>query len=217
MFSDELKSPPPPQGAVCSWCRHDMTTAISCTMDALHQKGRHFDLPPYGAEPGRRANSDRCGDCGVSRGGWHHPGCDLQRCPVCGGQLLSCECSFDEEQTHNDCPVEPLGVDGNGLLVERRWLGGQEVIIHRDDVPDSDVTMLDGIRVTTPLRTVIDVAPDVEASHLEEMVQDCLDRGLFTVDDAAHRLAQPDMVGRRGADLLRALLLSDGGGRSSLA
>jgi hypothetical protein len=114
MLSDELKSPPPPQGAVCSWCRHDMTTALSCTMDALHQKGRHFDVPPYGAEPGRRAKSDRCGDCGVFRGGWHHPGCDLQRCPVCGGQLLSCECSFDEEGPDDEFPVEPFGVDGNG-------------------------------------------------------------------------------------------------------
>ena len=40
---------------------------------------------------------DRCGDCGVIRGGSHHPGCDLQRCPACGRQLMSCGCSFDED------------------------------------------------------------------------------------------------------------------------
>ncbi len=102
--------------------------------------------------------------------------------------------------------VEPLGVDGNGLLTERMWLGDDEVIIHRDDVPETDITTVDGIRCTTALRTVIDVAPEVSTVHLRDMVQDCLERGLFTVGDAWRRLAEPDMVGRRGAELLRRVL-----------
>jgi hypothetical protein len=57
--------------------------------------------------------------------------------------------------------VEPMGVDGNGQLTERMWLGEQEVIIHRGDVPETDITTVDGIRCTTALRTVIDVAPSV--------------------------------------------------------
>jgi hypothetical protein len=193
--------------AVCSWCHGEMETAISCVVDAFHRNGRRFDMSPFGGEPGRRASGDRCGDCGVIRGGWHHPGCDLQGCPVCGGQLMSCGCRFDEDGFETSHPnVEPLGVDGNGLLTERMWLGEHEVVIHRDDVAETDITSVDGIRCTTALRTVIDLAPEVTGSHLEDMVRDCLERGLFTVEEAWRRLAEPDMVGRRGAELLRQAL-----------
>lgn len=193
--------------AVCDCCHGEMTTAISCVVDSLHQKGHRFDLPAFGDEPGWRTSSNRCGDCGAFRGGWHHPGCDIQRCPACGGQLLSCGCRFDEDGPRGSLsPVEPLGVDGNGLLTERMWLGEHEVIIHRDDVPESDLTTVRGIRCTTALRTVIDVAPDVETEHLEEIVEDCLERGLFTVEQAWRRLAESDMDDRRGAELLRSVL-----------
>ena len=62
------------------------------------------------------------------------------------------------------------------------------------------------LRVTTPIRTVIDIAPDVDRAHLERIVQDCLARRLFTVEEAWTRLRQPDMALRRGAELLRRVL-----------
>src|SRR4051812_31417703 len=42
--------------------------------------------------------------------------------------------------------------------------------------------------------------------HLTEIVEDCIERRLFTVEDALRRLAEPDIAGHRGAELLRRAL-----------
>ncbi len=44
------------------------------------------------------ANRQPCHDCRVIKGQFHVFGCDVERCPVCGGQLISCEC---DEQPNN--------------------------------------------------------------------------------------------------------------------
>lgn len=97
-------------------------------------------------------------------------------------------------------------LDPRGHLVEHIDVDGQEVHLHYRDVPESDITTLHGLRLTTPLRTVIDIAPTVDEDQLELMVQDCLDRGLFTVEEAWARIAEPDMVVDPGAVSLARLL-----------
>lgn len=109
---------------------------------------------------------------------------------------------------------DDMYLDANGCLAERMTLGGQEVIVHYDDIPESDITTIDGIRCTTALRTVIDIAPQIDAAELERVVRDCLDRKLFSIGEALARITKPDMAYRPGAQLLRRvlpLLTSDAG------
>jgi hypothetical protein len=34
----------------------------------------------------------KCHDCCVLEGELHTPGCDVEKCPQCGGQYISCDC-----------------------------------------------------------------------------------------------------------------------------
>src|SRR3954447_17239662 len=37
-------------------------------------------------------SSAPCPDCGAGPGEFHELGCDIEQCPYCGGQLISCDC-----------------------------------------------------------------------------------------------------------------------------
>jgi hypothetical protein len=111
--------------------------------------------------------------------------------------MLSCGCEFDEDEADRD-----VFIDADGDLGEVRRVGDQEVIVHYKDVPEKDVTVVDGIPCTTALRTVIDIAVDTEKEELARIVRECLDRRLFDVSEARARIAEDDMRERRGARIL---------------
>lgn len=82
--------------AKCEACGQEMLTAKGCTFKYLKMTdGRFVERQKVGDE-GWTPEGQRCGDCGALYGNYHHPNCDIERCPVCGMQLLSCvECGIE--------------------------------------------------------------------------------------------------------------------------
>lgn len=48
---------------------------------------------------------ERCYDCGIKWGNIHHMACDVERCPMCGGQLLYDECDTSPKY-YEELPVK---------------------------------------------------------------------------------------------------------------
>lgn len=48
-----------------------------------------------------------CEDCGARYGEPHKPGCDYERCPRCGHQLVTCKCG-EIYEIEDDVPLEKI-------------------------------------------------------------------------------------------------------------
>jgi len=81
--------------AKCNDCEKEMQTAISCDQkfstikidgETFERNTEYFDV------------NEKCHDCGIEnkKGNLHHCGCDIERCPQCKGQLISCYCKGKE-------------------------------------------------------------------------------------------------------------------------
>jgi hypothetical protein len=88
--------------AVCNYCGLEMMAAVSCTDTPIVIRGLEYKPIRNGRKRGR------CGDCGAPPGGVHHHGCDMERCPACRGQSISCGCVWAGEEHLSEDWLEEL-------------------------------------------------------------------------------------------------------------
>jgi hypothetical protein len=94
---------------ICDDCHREMTLAASCTARAVDLAGQRYLRIPYRTPRGGALDATmRCHDCGVRPGGYHHFGCDMERCPRCRGQLFCCDCWDDDADDADDADVSDV-------------------------------------------------------------------------------------------------------------
>ena len=89
--------------AICEACHKPMSPGNGCDMEWLEfgekcyrrriKYGDGFERVLGALEKDRR-----CHDCNVAVGQYHHIGCDMEQCPICHMQLISCYCGEDEDK-----------------------------------------------------------------------------------------------------------------------
>jgi hypothetical protein len=85
--------------AMCNFCKRNMSETKGCDHIPIIINGKEYEPIKVGAKGDFYENEKNanCTDCGSKYGNYHHPGCDYEKCPVCGLQLISCGCLDDEK------------------------------------------------------------------------------------------------------------------------
>lgn len=82
----------------CGLCNREMTDKEPCKRT---KRIKFADGEVMDALPAHDGIDDDgfCYDCWTPEGEMHHPRCDWETCPRCGGQLLGCDCKVEAHFT----------------------------------------------------------------------------------------------------------------------
>jgi hypothetical protein len=88
--------------AKCQYCEREMLSASGCIFTKLvygKKATRETLLRQKVGDEGVYNPGERCNDCNALYGYYHHYGCDNERCPKCGRQLIICDCDISAVST----------------------------------------------------------------------------------------------------------------------
>jgi very-short-patch-repair endonuclease len=88
-------------------------------------------------------------------------------------------------------------------LTTTRALEGDGVIVHRKKLNERDARIKDGLRLTAPSRTLLDLADVTHRARFERCLHDALHRGSTSIPELHSLLARAGGQGVRGCTLLR--------------
>jgi hypothetical protein len=78
----------------CAACAQPFGT--ECAVATVTLAGESFERVPLGSETAEwwvgRPPDKSCHDCATTTGQRHHVGCDMEQCPRCGNQAITCDC-----------------------------------------------------------------------------------------------------------------------------
>jgi very-short-patch-repair endonuclease len=114
---------------------------------------------------------------------------------------------------HGFRELRPRGKPEIWIPVTRRIESSAVTVHHGTRLDRADRTTIDGIPVTTAVRTLIDLSGRLEDQKLLALTEDLLRRGIVREDRLRARLAALRASGRPGAGRLEALLDQRGDGR----
>jgi len=115
--------------AVCAWCCQEMHARIGCTVTVFNHFEDNEPRPriPFGGELLDLGRHEYCPDCLSPLQGFHHPGCDIEQCPCCNKQALTCGCAV---QFRPSAEVLMAALDAYGN--DREGGYGTETLVYTD-------------------------------------------------------------------------------------
>ena len=84
--------------AKCKECGLEMLEADGCTVfrvkfgKKIYLRLKFSTAESEDGDGCALESNQRCHDCGCKVREFHHPGCDMERCPRCRDQIISCNC-----------------------------------------------------------------------------------------------------------------------------